>query len=418
MSRRRSHRFLKIALPLVTLAGAVLAVGYLQATRPEIERTGPAERERPIAAATVRLADIQPFIEAFGEVVAHRDVELRALVAGPVVAVGEDFVNGGAVRAGDLLVAVDPFEYRAAETEAEAALAEARALLAETAAELGAEEAGLVEERTQLGLAERELERRRELLTKGTASEKAVDDALVRRSERVRAATGTERRVAGLRARIARQEAAIARSAVALERARRDLANTRLVAPFDGYLTDVGAALGKRLGVNDPVVRLLDQGRLDIRIHLSDAGYGRLVSSAAGLSGRPVEVTWRAGRSSFPFRAVIQRADGEVDASSGGVRVYARVERAAAAVPLRPGTFVEVRIPDRVYRGAARLPETALVGGDTVYAVVGGRLERRPVILLARVGNDVVVSGEIADGEQIATTRFPEIGPGVKVQVR
>ena len=198
---------------------------------------------------------------------------------------------------------------------------------------------------TQLELAERELERRRDLLAKGTAAQKAVDDALVRRSERARAAAGTERRVAGLRARIARQEAVIARSAVAVERARHDLANTRLVAPFDGYLTGVSAALGKRLGVNDRVVRLLDLARLDIRIQLSDGDYGRLVSSAAGLRGRPVEVTWRAGSRSFPFRAVIQRVDGEVDAASGGVRVFARIEQEAARVPLRPGAFVEVRIP-------------------------------------------------------------------------
>ena len=408
---------LKIALPLATLVVAVLAVGYLQATRPEVERTEPEERERTIAAVAARIADIQPSIAAFGEVVAHRDVELRALVAGPVVAVGENFVNGGAVRTGELLVEIDPFDYRAAVTEAEAALAEARSLLAETAAELGAEQAGLAEERTQLAIAERELKRRQDLLAKGTAPEKAVDDALMRRSERARAAAATEKRAAGLRARIARQEAVIARSAVALERAERELAHTRLVAPFDGYVTEVSAALGKRLGVNDRIVRLLDQGRLDIRIHLSDADYGRLVSSASGLGGRPVAVVWRAGESNFPFRAEIQRADGEVDAASGGVTVYARIDP-GTAVPLRPGAFVEVRIPDRVYRGAARLPETALVGGDTVYAVVQGRLEPRPVVLLARVGNDVVVSGEIADGESIATTRFPEIGPGVKVQVQ
>ena len=417
MARRR-YRFLKIALPLLTLVCAVLAVGYLRATKPEIERTGFEERARPIAAATVEILDVQPSISAYGEVVAQRDVELRALVAGPVVAVGENFVNGGTVRAGDLLVKIDPFEYRAAVTEAEATLAEARAQLAESRAELGAEQSGLAEDRTQLALAERELARREALLAKGTAAQKTVDDALVRRSERARAVSATERRAAGLRARLARQDAVIARSRVALERAERDLENTRLIAPFDGYLTGISAALGKRLGVNDRVVRLLDQARLDIRIQLSDGDYGRLVSSAAGLRGRPVEVTWRAGERNFPFRAVIQRADGEVDAASGGVRVYARIEDAGARVPLRPGAFVEVRIPDRVYRGAARLPETALVGGDTVYAVVEGRLEPRPVALLARVGNDVVVSGGIADGERVATTRFPEIGPGVKVQVR
>ena len=417
MARRR-YGFLKIALPVLTLVCAVLAVGYLRATKPGIERTGLEERARPIAAATVDILDVQPSISAYGEVVAQRDVELRALVAGAVVAVGGNFVNGGTVRAGDLLVEIDPFEYRAAVTEAEAALAEARAQLAETEAELGAEESGLAEDRTQLALAERELARREALLAKGTAAQKTVDDALVRRSERARAVAATERRAAGLRARLARQDAVIARSMVALERAERDLENTRLIAPFDGYLTGVSAALGKRLGVNDRVVRLLDQARLDIRIQLSDGDYGRLVSSPTGLRGRPVEVTWRAGERNFPFRAVIQRADGEVDAASGGVRVYARIEDAGARVPLRPGAFVEVRIPDRVYRAAARLPETALVGGDTVYAVIDGRLEPRPVALLARVGNDVVVSGGIADGERIATTRFPEIGPGVKVQVR
>ena len=332
MARRR-YRFLKIFLPLLTLVCAVLAVGYLRATKPEIERTGFEERARPIAAATVRIGDVQPAISAYGEVVAERDVELRALVAGPVVSVGENFVNGGTVRAGDLLVAIDPFEYRAAVTEAEASLAEARAQRTETEAELGAEEAGLVEERTQLELAERELERRRDLLAKGTAAQKTVDDALVRRSERARAVAATDRRAAGLRARLARQDAVITRSRVALERAERDLSNTRLIAPFAGYLTGISAALGKRLGVNDRVVRLLDQARLDIRIHLSDGDYGRLVSSAAGLRGRPVEVTWRAGSRNFPFRAVIQRADGEVDAASGGVRVYARIEDAGARVP-------------------------------------------------------------------------------------
>ena len=101
------------------------------------------------------------------------------------------------MRAGDLLVEIDPFEYRAAVTEAEAALAEARAQLAETQAELGAEESGLAEERTQLALAERELARREALLAKGTAAQKTVDDALVRRSERARAVAATERRAAG-----------------------------------------------------------------------------------------------------------------------------------------------------------------------------------------------------------------------------
>ena len=415
VSRRR---LLKITLPLLVLAGAVLVAGYLQATKPRIERAEPREREWPIAAATVEIADIRPEITAFGEIVARRDTELRALVAGRVVEVGPNFADGGTVREGDLLVRIDPFDYEAAVEEAKAGLAEARALLAEAEADLDAEGAALAEERALLEIAEREVARRADLVARGIGSEKDLDDAAMRRGERARAAVLAERRVVARRARVARQQAALTRGAVALDRARRDLENIRLTAPFDGYLTAISAALGKRLGTNDRVARLLDLERLEARIHLSDAEYGRLVSAPGGLVGRPVRVVWRAGDRAFSYRASIGRAQSEVDPASGGVTVHAPIADAGPDSPLRPGAFVEVRIPDRLYRQAARLPETALIGGDTVYAVVDGRLEPRLVELLARVGNDVVVVGEIADGERIAATRFPEIGPGVKVGVR
>ena len=415
MSRRR---ILKIVLPLLVLAGAVLVAGYLQATKPRIERAEPREREWPIAAATVEIADIQPEIVAFGEIVARRDVELRALVAGRVVETGPNFADGGIVREGDLLVGIDPFEYEAAVEEAKAGLAEAKAALAEAEADLAAEEAALAEERALLEIAEREMARRADLVARGIGSEKDLDAAAMRRGERARAAVLAERRTVALRARVVRRQAALARGAVALDRARRALENTRLAVPFDGYLTEVSAAFGKRLGVNDRVARLLDLERPEARIHLSDAEYGRLVSAPRGLVGRPARVVWRAGDRAFSYRAAIGRVRGEVDPASGGVTVHAPIADAGPDTPLRPGAFVEVRIPDRVYRQAARLPEAALVGEDTVYAVVDGRLEPRLVALLARVGNDVVVVGEIADGERIAATRFPEIGPGVKVGVR
>jgi hypothetical protein len=66
----------------------------------------------------------------------------------------------------------------------------------------------------------------------------------------------------------------------------------------------------------------------------------------------------------------------------------------------------------------ARLPESALYDADTVYVIVDGRLERRGVELVARVGNDVLLRGGIRDGDQVAVTRFAEIGPGQKVEVR
>lgn len=417
-SRARRRRILRIGLPIAVLVGAVLLAGYLKATKPSLTPTEPEERTWLISAVDATVRDEQPELIAYGEVVTQRDVEMRALVAGQVTAVGDVFVDGALVRTGSLLIEIDPFDFEQAVAEAEARLAEAKASLAEIEADLDSERNGLQYDREQLDIAEREVARRESLVREKVASEKALDDARSARSERARVASSRERTVEALKARAKRQEAVIQQAEVNLRRARRDLENTRLVAPFDGFLTDTSAAVGKRLGVNDRVARLLDLGRLEARFHLSDAEFGRLVASEEGLTGRRAVILWRAGTQQFEFDGEVVRVSGEIDPASGGVVAYARIKDAGPDTALRPGAFVELRVADRRYRDVVRLPETALHNDDTVYVVAGERLESRLVELLLRVGKDVLVQGELAQGEKVAVTRFPEIGPGVKVKVR
>jgi multidrug efflux system membrane fusion protein len=410
---------LKIVLPLAVLILAVAIAGYLQATKPRLTPEAPAERVWLISTVEAKLADRRPELLAYGEIVAQRDVEMRALVAGPITAVGDTFVDGGRVRAGDLLVQIDPFDFEAAVASGDAQVLEAEARLTEISAQIEAEESNLAYDREQLDIAARELKRRDALAKERVISEKALDDARLARNERARAVALGERNLTMLHAGAERQLAVISQARVALDRARRDLRNARLLAPFDGYLTETDAAIGKSLPANGKVARLIDLSRLEARFHLGDEEYGRLVGAPEGLIDGAAQVVWRVGAESFSFAAEIARLGAEINAASGGVRVYARiVDNAAAAHQLRPGAFVEVYLRDRLYRQAARLPESALHDDAHVYVVIEDRLETRRVELLARIGNDVLVRGELADGEIVATTRFPGIGPGVKVGAR
>ena len=70
---------------------------------------------------------------------------------------------------------------------------------------------------------------------------------------------------------------------------------------------------------------------------------------------------------------------------------------------------------DTTYRDVFRLPDDALDDGRFVYIAVDERLVRRPVSVAGRVGNDILVRGEIADGDRVVARTFPEIGPGLKV---
>ncbi|SLN25632.1 efflux RND transporter periplasmic adaptor subunit [Oceanibacterium hippocampi] len=408
---------LKIILPVGLLVVAVAVFVALKETRPVAEPAPRLERSWPIAVATVSIGDEQPTQRVFGTVVSGRTVSMRSLVAGEVVAVGENFRNGGIVARGEMLIEIDPFEYRIALREIRAQLAEARARLVELRARRDMEKAALAREREMLGLDERQLARSEELFRRGNVSERALDDSRMALARMRQGVSGREFSVTAESARVAQQEATIERLEAEEARVARDLERTRLVAPYNGFLRGIQAEMGRRLGVNDAVAELIDADSLEVAVRLSDAQYGRVYGSPEGLIGRPVQVIWQAGRVALTHAARIERVGAAVEAASGGIEIYARLADSNAASPLRPGNFVEVRMSDQVYADVARLPESALHEGDRVYVVRDGRLEPRDVTVVARMGDDMLVRGALDDGDQVAVTRFTGIGPGLKVEI-
>ncbi|MFQ5956119.1 MAG: HlyD family secretion protein, partial [Kiloniellales bacterium] len=269
------QRMLKVVLPLVVLAGAAGVFVYLRTSQSEVVAEPPQERVWPVAAVTVRRTDVRPSIPAFGEITAARTVDLRPLVAGRVVAVGPHFIEGGVVREGETLIKVDDFEYQAAVDEILAEIDQSRARLAEIRAGLEAERNMLQRDRERVELSLRDVARRERLRGKGAVSEKALDDARMALNADQQRVISTTLEIDKLGAQLRQQEAAIQRLEVALRRARHDLEETRLAAPFDGFLVEVDAHLGKRVGVGDRIARLYDATRLEARFHLSHAKFAR-----------------------------------------------------------------------------------------------------------------------------------------------
>jgi RND family efflux transporter MFP subunit len=410
-------KFIRYVLPPIILAGAVAGFVVLWNSKPQVEAKPPEAKAHAVAAVTVEHRDIRPTMALYGAIIAGREVELRPLAAGRVVAVGANFVDGGVVRVGDMLIAIDPFDYESDVADYRAQVDEARAKLDEIATDHAAAGQLLRRDNEQLELARRELARREKLADSPAASPKALDDAHLNLSIRAQQVIQRQQTIDRLTAQAAQQRAVIERRVVALDRARRKLEETRLAAPFDGYLVETDVAIGKRIGTGDRVARLIDAGRLEVHFHVSGAQFARLLAGD-GYHGKPAEVVWRIGDQAFPFAAVIDRVDGEIDAQSGGVDLYARVEGAGAGDILRPGAFVEVTLADQLYEDVVSLPESALHDGAMVYVAIGGVLEARQVEVVARSGDDVLVRGALERGERVVTTRLPEIGPGLQVEIK
>lgn len=407
----------QVVIALAILLGATGIYYGLILTKPEAAVQEIAEREWVVDTIAVGLGSVEPTLRLTGRIVASRDAELRSLTEGRIVEIGPSFYPGGQVKQGELLVAIDRFDYEADVLDAEAAVLEAKASLAETQAELKSNRALSGFDAEEVKLRKREVDRKQKLTGRGVVSAKSMDDASIAYLGARQARVTRQQSIARLMAEVDRLEASTTRAEVRLSRAERHLEETRLLAPFDGVLVDVSAAIGKRVSSSDRIARIVDSARLEARFHVSDAQYGRL-TAAGGVKGRPAEIIWRAGSSSIRLQATLERVQGEFDAASGGVWVYAPIQRSENVSGLRPGAFVEAETPDVRYSDATRLPEAAVHDGARVYVLFEGRLDERQIEVLGRDRGDVVVAGDLQAGEQVVTTRIPEIGPGLKARGR
>jgi len=414
---KRFKAWLKWLAPVMVLLIAVLIAGYLEATKPQLKPSESVEREWLVDLVTTSIGDQEYFVKAYGEVIPERDLEMRSLVSGQVIEVSPNFKDGGIIDSGEMLLQIEPFEYVSTMNQAKAELSSARALLKEYKAQLRAEERSADQNKIQLELAIRELNRRKKLLTQKVVSEKHVEDAAILASERERIEGLSTETVRAYAARLERPESVISSAEIFLQRTQRDLKNTKLIAPFEGYLTSTSAAVGKRLSINDRVARLLDLKQLEVMFHLPDSEYGKLISSdGGGLEGRIISVVWRFGQQTREFVAAIERVSSEIKSETGAIRVYAQLFTDSESILIRPGTFVEVIMPGPIFPRSVKLPENALHESNSVYVSVGGRLEKRLVDVLGRTGNEIIVRGELSDGDKVVISRFAEIGPGIKVR--
>lgn len=407
---------LQSVLALAVLAGAVAGMRYFVLTKPEVPKRPAQEQTYAVETQPVQLADHTPAIRLYGEVTAGREVDLRSLVAGEIVAVSPDLKAGGSLQKGAELVSIDRFDYEGAVREARANLTEAEAQKIEIEGRVALSRDSLQRVREQLAFAERDLERAEQLRQSGAVTERALDERRLLVSQRRQSEEQVRNTLAVEEAGIEQQAAVIQRLQWRLELAERNLGNTVLLAPFDAVVRSEAAQVGRLVNVNDVVASLYARDELEVRFTLSDNQYGRLIAQSGTLVGRPVDVSWVLGAETVRYSATVDRVGADVARTRGGVDVFARVEVPAGAVPLRPGAFVEVSVPDRTYPATARLPETALYENGRVYIIVDGRMAPRDVRVEALDQGSAIVSGALQDGDVVVTTRIAGGGGGVKVR--
>lgn len=376
----------------------------------------PQNRERVFAVMLVpaKPETVTPVLTAFGEVHSRRSLDIRAATGGEIVALSEDFVEGGHVSAGNVLVQIDTADAKAAlaRVKADQRDAEAEARDAERALGLARDEVKAAREQAELR--QRAFQRQQDLQTRGVGTAAQVETAELAASSARQSVLSRRQALANFEARIDQAGTRLERIRIALEEAERKLADTGISVGFAGTLSDVGVVEGGLVSVNERLARLIDPKVLEVAFRVSTPQYARLLDQDGALIKAPVKVTLEAFGVDLTTVGRISRDSAAVGDGQVGRLIFARLDTARG---LKPGDFVTIRVDEPALARVARLPSLALsAAGEVLVLGEGDRLESLPVTLIRRQGDDVLVRGDALWGREVVSRRSPLLGAGIRVR--
>src|SRR5438874_5029767 len=201
-----------------TAIAALMTLVLYACASPQAQSGGAAFPPVPVSIGQATQESVPIQIRAVGAAEPYATVEVKAQVAGPLLAV--KFTEGSNVSSGDLLFEIDPRPFREALRQAEAAVAKDEA-------QLRVAEANLARSRAQLKNAQAESARFEQLSKEGISTRQQDDQVRTAAEVAEHAARGDEAVIESIRA-------ALESDRAALEQAKLNLAYCEIRAPISG----------------------------------------------------------------------------------------------------------------------------------------------------------------------------------------
>ncbi len=197
---------------------------------------------------------------------------------------------------------------------------------------------------------------------------------------------------------------------IALAQAREDLADRQVRAPFSGVVGITQVHKGDRVTPDTLVTTIDDRRVIRVSFEVPEAYIGRL-----GIGQQVAAET-----AAFPGREFTGRAaqiDSRVDPLTRNVRLLADLHNNEDL--LRPGMSFELRLtlPGESRLAIPQLAQQWSRGGSFVWVVRDERAVQLPVRSLRRIGELVLVEGELEVGEAVVVEGTHRLHDGGKVRV-
>lgn len=336
---------------------------------------------------------------AFGEVRGKKQAIIRAPLGGVIKEFSDNLDDGKFVKKGTYLYQIDPFNFNQKVIENEA-------LILGLQADISAAKASYIEAKLQRQIAEKNYIRRKSLLG-NTVTQKALDDA----NDRLSIAKSKE--INGNQ-KISSNKAKLDQAKVILALSKRQLSDTTLLAPFDGVLSNTQVDEGSEVVRGDKIAKITNTEDLEVKFFIGESVFAKL-SENNNLIGNKIKIIWRVGASNREYDGIIVRVDGVIDDKAAGLNIYAKLNGVKDSDPIRPGVFVEIIVQGALVTKSVILPEKSIYNGNTIYILSDNKLEAKQIMIMGKIGRNMIVKGKINNGDKVLLTRLTDINKIKKV---
>lgn len=353
-------------------------------------KAAPVLPARAVAAAPAETRPMERALSVIGSLAAIDQATLSVKVAGRLQQLPVDL--GTRVRQGELVAQIEPVDYELRLKSAEALLAQARARLGlplvGTDDTVKPDETSTVRQAKAAVLeSQKQRDRVRELAKRGISPQSELEVAEASYE------IAFNRHLEALED-IRQRQGVLQQRRADVEIARQQLADTRIIAPFDGMVQERRASPGEFLNLAAPVVTLVKVDPLRLRVEVPER-------NATGVrAGQKVRLTVEGDTNRHT--GVIARLSPAITEASRMLIVEADIANRDGA--LRPGTFARADIVLAEAEPATAVPQDALItfaGMEKIFLVKDGKAAEKNIAVGRRAGGFIEVLGGVKAGDLV-----------------
>jgi len=380
-------RVLIFILPLLVIAGAVIGLMAMSALKPEPEEKEDVIKAIPVLTEITVQDDVTLSVNVQGEVQPRTEINLVPQVSGLITYMSPKFIEGGRFKEGDLLVRIEPAEFKLRVTQARANVAQAQTVIAR--------------EQSESLLARQDWE---DLGRSGTPTPLTL----------------REPQMAEAKAQLASAEARLAEAEL-------QLARTDLYAPFDGRVTARQVDQGEFVTAGTRLGEIYSVDVMDVRLPMTNddlrrAGLTLGYEASGPVGGIPVTLSADVAGQLSEWQGRIVRTDSRFDATTRVLFAYAEVRDpfgagASNGTPLAPGIYVSAAIDGQALKNVIVIPRAALRGEDKVYLAKGDTLEIKSVSVVSSDRRHAILRSGLSLGDVVVTSPIRGVADGMKIQI-